>query len=62
MHMIEWCEWGLQLADTAIKNVGENELNHIMKYNMVRIDNWQITLVQEDTGFRIFHGARVLYN
>ena len=39
MHNIDWCEGGLQLADFETKNVGENYLNHRMKYIMVRIDN-----------------------
>ena len=47
MHNIDWCEGGLKLSDIATKNVGENDLNHIMKYIMVRLDNWDRTLVQE---------------
>ena len=39
MHKIEWCEGGLQLADIATKNTGENCLNTTMKYIMVRLDN-----------------------
>ena len=46
MHKIEWCEGGLQLADIATKNVGENDLNPRMKYIMVRLENWYRTLVQ----------------
>ena len=33
MNKIDWCEGGLKLADI------ENNLNTIMKYIMVRIDN-----------------------
>ena len=47
MHKIEWCEGCLQLADIATKNVGEPDLTPRMKYNMVRLDNWYITRVQE---------------
>ena len=47
MHKIDWCEGGLQLADITTKNVGENYLNPIIKYIMVRLDNWDRTLVQE---------------
>ena len=47
MHNIDWCEGGLQLADIATKNVGEHDLTPRMKYIMVRIDNWDRTLVQE---------------
>ena len=47
IHKIDWCEGGLQLSDIATKNVGENDLNIIMKYIMVRLDNWDKTLVQE---------------
>ena len=39
MHNIEWCEGGLQLADIDTKNIGEHDLNPIMKYIMVRLDN-----------------------
>ena len=39
MHKINWCGGGLQLADIATKNVGENDLNPKMKYIMVRLDN-----------------------
>ena len=39
MHKIDWCEVGLKLTDIATKNVGENDLNPIMKYIMVRLDN-----------------------
>ena len=39
MHKIDWCEGGLQLADIANKNVGENYLNTRMKYIMVSLDN-----------------------
>ena len=31
IHKIDWCELGLQLADIATKNVGENYLNPRMK-------------------------------
>ena len=47
MHNIEWCEGGLQLADIATKNFGEHDLTPVIKYIMVRIDNWDRTLVQE---------------
>ena len=33
-------ERGLELAEIATNNVGENELNDRMKYIIVRIDNW----------------------
>ena len=38
MHKIGLCEGGLQLADIATKNVGENDLNPRMKYIMVMLD------------------------
>ena len=47
MHKIDWCKGGLQLTYIETKNVGENDLNPRMKYNMVSIDNWDRTLVQE---------------
>ena len=39
MHKIDWCEGGLQLVNIATKNVGENDLNHIMGYIMVILEN-----------------------
>ena len=47
MHKIGWCEGGLQLAYIVTKNVDENDLNPRIKYIMVRLDNWDRTLVQE---------------
>ena len=47
MHNIEWCEGGLQLADIATNNFGENILTPEMKYVILRLDNWDRTLVQE---------------
>ena len=46
MHNIEWCEGGMQLSDIATNNVGDNYLTPRMKYIMVRLYNWDITLVQ----------------
>ena len=40
MHKIEWCEGGLQSSNIATDNVGDNDLNTIMKYIMVSLDNW----------------------
>ena len=37
-NKIDWCEVGLQLADIATKNSGENDLNPRMKYIMVRLE------------------------
>ena len=39
MHKIDWCKGGLQLADIATKNVGENDLYPRMNYIMVRLEN-----------------------
>ena len=39
MHKIDRCEGGLQLADISTKNIDENNLNPIIKYIMVRLDN-----------------------
>ena len=53
MHNIDWCEGSLKLAHITTKNVGENDLNLRIKYIMVRLENWEITLEQEgwqDTG------------
>ena len=34
-HKIDWCEVCLKLTDMATNNVGDNDLNTIMKYIMV---------------------------
>ena len=47
MHKIYWCEGGMQLADIVTKNVSEPDLTPRMKYIMVRLENWDRTLVQE---------------
>ena len=36
-----------QLSDIATNNFGENDLNPIMKYIMVSLENWYRTLVKE---------------
>ena len=35
IQKIDWCEGGLQLAEIATKNVGDNNLTPRMKYMMV---------------------------
>ena len=47
MHKIEWCEVGLKLAYIATNNFGDNDLNHKIKYTMVRLENCYKTLVKE---------------
>ena len=47
MHKIDWFEGGLQFADISNKSFGEHDLKPIMKYIMVILDNWDITLVQD---------------
>ena len=47
MHNIDWCEVGILLADITTNNVGEHDLTPRMKYIMVRLDNWDKSLVQE---------------
>ena len=39
MHRVDWYEGGLQLAEIATNNVGENDLNPRMEYIMIRLDN-----------------------
>ena len=39
MHKIDWCKGGPQFTYIETKNVGENDLNLIMKYIMVMLDN-----------------------
>ena len=33
-----WCEGGMKLADIGTKNVRENELNHRLGYDVVRLE------------------------
>ena len=40
MRKIDWYEVGLKLADIPSKNVGVNDLNPMMKYTEVSLDNW----------------------
>ena len=47
IQKIGWCEGSLQLADIGTNNVGEIDFNPRIKYIMVRIDNWDRTIVQE---------------
>ena len=47
MWNIDWCEGGMQLSDITTNNVGENDLTPTMKYIMVILNNWYITLAQE---------------
>ena len=39
IHMIDWYDGGLHLADIATNNVCEHDLTTRMKYIMVRLDN-----------------------
>ena len=48
MYKIDWCEGGLKLDYIETRNVGENDLNNRKKYMMVRLDNQDRTLVQEE--------------
>ena len=38
MQKIDWCEGGLQLADTGTKNVSEPDITPRMKYMMVTLE------------------------
>ena len=63
MHKIDWCEGFLKLADIVTKNVSEPDQTPRMKYIMVRLENWDRTLVQEGwQNTRIVYGTRVLYD
>ena len=47
MHKIYWCDRGLKLEDISTNNVGEHDLTSRMRYIMVRLENWDRTLLQE---------------
>ena len=38
-HKIDWCEGGLQLVYIATTDVGDNDLNPIINYIMISLDN-----------------------
>ena len=67
MHKIDWCEGGLQLEEIYTNNVGDYDLNPRMKYIMVRLYNWDRTIVQEgwkNTGYSMeqeFYMARLYW-
>ena len=46
MHKMDWCEGGLQLADIGTNNVSEPDITPRIKYIMVRLENWDMALVQ----------------
>ena len=63
MHNIDWCEGGLQLVDIGTNNLSETDLTPMMKYIMVRLENWDTTLVQEGwQNTRIVYGTRGMYD
>ena len=63
MNKIDWCEGGLKLTDIGAKNVSETDLTPIIKYILVRLENWDRTLVQEILyNTRIVYGTIVLYD
>ena len=63
MHKIDWCEGGLQFADIVTKNVSEPDQTPRMKCIMVRIENWERTLMKEGwQNTRIVYGTRVMYD
>ena len=58
MHKIDWCKGGMQLAYIDTNNVGEHDLTPSMKYIMVRLENWDRTLVKEGwNNTRIVYGS-----
>ena len=46
MHKIDWCEGGLQLSYIGTNNVSEPDLTPRIKYIIVRLESWDITLLQ----------------
>ena len=61
MYKIDWCEGDLKLADISTEHFGEYDLTPRMKYIMVKLENWDRTLLQEgwqNTGYSV---ERVLY-
>ena len=63
MNKIDWCEGVLQLADIGTKNESEPDLTSRMKYIMVRLENWDRTLLQEGwQNTRIVYGTRFMHD
>ena len=52
MHKTVWYEGVLKLADIGTNNVGQDELNPILGYPMVRLDNWKNTSQIGAKGYR----------
>ena len=52
LHKILWFEGGLQMADILTKNVREDKFNHILGYDIVRLDYWHNTIQRGVTGYR----------
>ena len=59
---IDSCEGGLQLADIATKNIGENYLNTRMKYNIKAWKLMEKHFKKGMTGYSIVCGTRFLYD
>ena len=53
MHKTVWCEGGLKLSDIVTKNGREYELNTILGYIMVRLDNWNKKFTRGVIRYRI---------
>ena len=51
-HKKMWCEGGLQLKDILTNNVREYELNPRLRYDMVRLENWQNNCIRGLIGYR----------
>ena len=49
-HKTVWCERGLILSDIGTKNVREDELNTILGYSMIRLENLQKACQRGVTG------------
>ena len=54
LHKTVCFKGGLKLADIGTENVIEDELNNILRYNMVRPDNWHNNCTRGVIWYRIF--------
>ena len=53
MHKTLWCEGGLKFSYIVTNNVREDELNPLLWYTMIILDNWQNNCTRGLIGYRM---------
>ena len=54
LHKTVWFKVGIKLSDVGTKNDREDELNPILGYIVVRLENWHNTFTGGVIGYIIF--------